>query len=296
MMDELLEQISAESNVPVPLLERAAAARASALGVSPEDLVRQWAGVAGDAAPVAAAPAADATPAPAEAPPPPPAVAAEAPVEPETDGTVEVLEPTAPLPEPEAVALEVEDEPDEVLGGVPAWMAAAFALIPLIAVMYALSVPNGPDCGSSGQLTVDPVTGNAVNCDGSAYGSSEGNLIALGEEIYAASCAACHGAGGGGGAGPALNGGAVLTTFSSCADHVAWVSLGTAGWPDGTYGDSEKPVGGFGVMPGFGSSLSDEDRVAVAAYERVAFGGETRDDTLDMCTVESAAEAMGELE
>jgi mono/diheme cytochrome c family protein len=295
-MDELLEQISAESNVPAALLERAAAARASAQGVSTEDVVRLWAGVAADAAPTAATPAVDPAPTPAEAVAPPPVAAAEPPAKPEADAAVEVLEPTAPPPDTEASEPEVEAQPTEVLGGVPAWMAAAFALIPLIAVMYALSVPNGPDCGNSGQLTVDPVSGNAVNCDGSTYGSSEGNLVAAGEEIFSASCAACHGAGGGGGAGPALNGGAVLTTFTSCSDHVAWVALGTAAWPEATYGDVEKPVGGFGVMPGFRSSLSDEDLVAVTAYERVAFGGESREETLEMCTVELAMEALGELE
>jgi len=206
------------------------------------------------------------------------------------------LEPTAPLPEVEVSQPESEQEVNEVLGGVPAWMAAAFALIPLIAVMYALSVPNGPDCGSSGQLSIDPVTGSAVNCDGSTYGSTEGNLIATGETIYAASCAACHGAGGGGGAGPALNGGSVLVTFASCSDHVDWVSLGTAGWEDDTYGDNNQPVGGFGVMPGFGSSLSEEELVAVSAYERVAFGGEAREETLALCSEDAATEALGATE
>jgi mono/diheme cytochrome c family protein len=87
-----------------------------------------------------------------------------------------------------------------------------------------------------------------------------------------------------------------LTTFASCDSHVAWVALGTAGWPEATYGDTEKPVGGFGIMPGFGSTLSEEDLVAVSAYERVAFGGENRDETLAACTVESAMEALAELE
>lgn len=291
-MEELLEQISAATNVPASLLERAAAARASASGVSTEDLVAAWAG--GDVPPPAAAPTREA-PDPA---PPAPAEAAPAAPPPQTDASpgVEVLEPAASPPEVEAPVAEPDDQPAEALGGVPGWMAAAFALIPLVAVVYALSVPNGPDCGNSGQLTIDPVTGNAVNCDGSEYGSTEGNLISAGEQIYVASCAACHGAGGGGGAGPALNGGAVLATFASCDSHVAWVALGTAAWPDPTYGDNEKPVGGFGIMPGFSSSLSDEDLVAVSAYERVAFGGESRDDTLAACTVESAAEALGELE
>ena len=147
-------------------------------------------------------------------------------------------------------------------------------LVPILAVMYALSVPNGPDCGSSGQLRIDPVTGNAVNCDGSEYGSTEGNLLAIGQSIFEARCAACHGAAGGGGAGPALNGGAVLTTFSVCQEHILWVDLGSGGWEEPTYGDTDKPVGGFGQMPGFGGQLDEEELAAVSLYERVAFGGE----------------------
>ena len=138
-MDELLEQLASESGVPATLLERAAAARATALGVSTEDLVRQWAGVAGDAPPApAAAPAPEPPPAATEAVAPVAATAAAPPEEPAAEAaTAEVLEPTAPPPEPSQAEEEPEvEEPEyEPLGGVPGWLAAAFALVPIIAVV-----------------------------------------------------------------------------------------------------------------------------------------------------------------
>ena len=52
--------------------------------------------------------------------------------------------------------------------------------------------------------------------------------IALGQEIYKG-CATCHGADGGGVSGPALT--AVLETWPDYRDHMAWVRLGSSGWP-----------------------------------------------------------------
>ncbi len=141
---------------------------------------------------------------------------------------------------------------------------------------YILLAPNGPDCGRSGQLLVDPVTGAAVNCDGTAYGTSSVNYFANGAAIYAR-CAACHQPNGGGSAAaPAFTGGSLLTTFpaGSCADQIEWIALGTAGFPEPEYGATGKPVGGFGVMPGFGESLEPHEIAEVALYERVQFGGE----------------------
>ncbi len=71
--------------------------------------------------------------------------------------------------------------------------------------------------------------------------------------------------------------GAVTTTFSSCEDHILWVSLGTESWNEeqgATYGDNNKPVGGGGTMPGYGgpNGLSPEQIAAVVLYERVTFG------------------------
>ena len=189
---------------------------------------------------------------------------------------------------------EVDDEP-VAAGGVPRWMAAAFVLVPLVALLYALWVPNGPACGDGGVLAVDPVTGEAVNCDGSVYGSTQVDFFALGQATFS-QCTACHGAGGGGaGQFPALSGGAVLVTFpdGQCNDHVEWVRLGTLGWPDATYGATNKPVGGSGAqMPAFGNALSEEELRAVVLYERVAFGGEPLDTALSDCALDADAEEM----
>ena len=284
-MQELLQQIADQTGVPVDMLERAARARAGATGSTPEAIVAEWAGApvpAGDgdaAAPSAPAPEASAAPEPI-------------PVDETADApealSVEVLEPEAPVGE--------EREPEPVAAGpaVPGWLSAAFLVVPFIAVLYALSVPNGPDCGNAGRLAIDPVTGVAVNCDGSDFGDTEPNFFAMGEEIFASRCAACHGASGGGAAGPALSGGAVVATFSQCSDHVKWVELGSADWPESTYGDSDKAVSASG-MPGFGPLLNDEQALrAVVLYERVNFGGQDLQTAEVECgLVEPEVEALG---
>ena len=106
---------------------------------------------------------------------------------------------------------------------------------------------------------------------------------------------ACHGPGGGGVANfPAFTGGALLSTFpeGQCAAQIEWIALGTAGWPDPTYGATEKPVGGSGaVMPGFAGSLSEQEIAAVALYERVAFGGQELAAALVDCGLDDGAAA-----
>jgi mono/diheme cytochrome c family protein len=175
------------------------------------------------------------------------------------------------------VEAPAELEPAGALRGVPRWLAAAFVVLPSIALLYVLVLPSGPQCGSSGALAIDPATGVAVNCDGSEYGSDASDVFSIGESLYTSSgCAGCHGAGGGGGVGPAFTNGAVLATFSACTDHIEWVAIGTQAWPDATYGDTDKPAGGGGVMPGYENDLSIEEIAAVVLYERVAFGGEDR--------------------
>ena len=286
-MQELLQQIADQTGVPVDMLERAARARAGATGATPEAIVAEWAGApvpaGGDdaAAPSAPAPAASVAPEPI-----PVGETADAP----EALSVEVLEPEAP------VAEERETEPEPVAAGpaVPGWLSAAFLVVPFIAVLYALSVPNGPDCGNAGRLAIDPVTGVAVNCDGSEFGAEEANFFAMGEEIFASRCAACHGALGGGAAGPALSGGAVVATFSQCSDHVKWVDLGSLGWPESTYGDSGKAV--TSGMPAFGPILDDEQALrAVVLYERVNFGGQDLPTAEVECgLVEPEVEALGQ--
>ena len=72
-----------------------------------------------------------------------------------------------------------------------------------------------------------------------------------------------------------------MTTFGSCDGQIAWVELGSSNWPDATYGDTGKPVGGG--MPGFAGSLSEEQIAAVVAFERVRHGGADEDQTLIDC-------------
>lgn len=107
--------------------------------------------------------------------------------------------------------------------------------------------------------------------------TAEGLLTSEGAALYSsAGCAGCHGATGGGGVGPAFAGGAIIETFSNYEDHLRWVELGTEGWGaevGPTYGDTQKPVGGNGIMPAFGGSLSPEEIALVVRYEREILGG-----------------------
>jgi hypothetical protein len=319
-MKELLNQIATDTGVPADLLERAARARATAQGTDVDALVAGW---AGGEAPAAAEP----VPTPPAAAEPAPAAESGAGKLPEAlvrrsaaarakregrpldEVLVEMgLSPegetsAAPVAEPAAVQTPAapsaatkeepaaaepvaeEEEPQPVFAGFPRWLAASFILIPMIALLYAGLAPNGPDCGTSGQLAINPVTGEAQSCGGDAS-----PFFSLGEAIYEANCVACHGADGGGGVGPSFLGGAVLQTFSACTDHVQWVTLGTQNWPDATYGDTGKPVGGGGVMPGYDGNLSETEIAAVALYERVAFGGQDIVEAEASCGLTEGAE------
>ncbi len=298
-MQDQLNQIAEQTGVPADLLERAARARADKEGVAVEALVAGWAG--GDApapapapapeAPAAAAPAADsgagkvpeallrrsaAAKAKREGRPLDevlvemglsPEGASSEPVAAAPAATA-AAPAAAPAEEPPAPAEEPEEESQPVFAGFPRWLAASFIIIPMIALLYAGLAPNGPDCGTSGQLAINPVNGEAEACDGGAS-----PFFTQGEAIYE-TCAACHGTDGSGGVGPSFLGGAVLETFAACSDHIEWVAIGSNDWPNATYGDTGKPAGGTGVMPGYQTSLTEQEIAAVALYERVAFGGE----------------------
>jgi mono/diheme cytochrome c family protein len=196
---------------------------------------------------------------------------------------------------PAAAAAQPEPAPPVRRPAVPRWLAASFVVIPAIAVMYALFFPNGVECGVGAQLGIDPVTGEAENCDGSPYGSNQVDFFSAGEELYARNCAACHGPNGeGGGNFPVLTGGAVAATFPACSDHLQWVGLGSLGWPDAAYGANATPVGSSGAqMPAFGSVLTPEELAAVVLYERVAFGGLSVADAEADCVAETPAAPAG---
>ncbi|MBA2337287.1 MAG: cytochrome c, partial [Acidimicrobiia bacterium] len=298
-MEELIKKAAEARGLPAAMVERSAAARAKAEATTVEAVLREWAGEEAAAEPEAAGDAA--APTNGQAPDvteeqPEEADQPEEPAPPEEPGPkVEVLSPQTSGEatgddgtDTDATEQEAETAPQPVapsvpvgspaLAGFPRWLAAAFLVIPTIAVLYALLAPDGPGCGTSGQLAIDPVTGEAANCDGSAPGEESTDFFTLGGEVYTARCAVCHGGNGGGGVGPALAGEAVVATFpaGSCATddgHITWVALGTGGWPDPTYGATAKPVGGGGVMPAFGEILSEEELGAVVLYERVNFGG-----------------------
>ena len=288
LIGEALVTAAAEAKgIPASLTERSARARAEADGVSVEQVMRDWVVEAGLAtAEVAAAAPAPTTPEPAATPavaPASPAAATPAVEEPAAPA-VEVLPPTVPVDE-----AADEEEVEQRISRYPAWLAAVLVVIPLLAALYVVVVPNQPICGSAGQLAVDPATGLAANCDGSAFGEHEASNVLLGGEIFAASCAVCHGATGAGGVGPALAGGAVLETFpdGACQSHIEWVTLGSAGWPADTYGAQNKPV--VGGMPPFGS-LTETDLAQVVLYERVALGGEAEQAAEDECGFGEEAE------
>jgi mono/diheme cytochrome c family protein len=133
--------------------------------------------------------------------------------------------------------------------GIPKFAIPVLATLPVWALLYAgtLTKPSGP---------ADPE-------------------LAMGQQVYAANCASCHGSAGEGGTGRPLAD--VLKVFPNKADQILWVHLGSpaAGTP---YGDPSlnRKAGSDGYttkMPAFKDSLSDAQIAAVVRYERETFGG-----------------------
>ena len=54
-------------------------------------------------------------------------------------------------------------------------------------------------------------------------------------------------------------------------DQIRWVSLGSAGWPDATYGANNKPK--KGGMPGWATQLTPLQIAEVVRYEREVLAG-----------------------
>jgi hypothetical protein len=291
-MSDLVNKVAETLNAPVDLVQRSAEARAAASGVSVDDVLSSWAG--GES--VAAS-------APKEEAPVQEAPKEEAVVE----ETVEEEAPVQEAPKEEAVIAAAVTRQvtksvsfaNETMGIkinsenlLPKWLNFSFIIIPLFILIGLISSSNTQECGERGMLNVDRKSQEAVNCDGSPYegrgvaATNTINYIALGQEVYsgAAACAGCHGGGGGGGVGPAFIGGALYTTFPTCADHTKWIQLGSAGWQaevGPTYG-AEDTVS-IGGMPGFQGKLSEDELYAVVVFERVVFGGGNTEEVLRDC-------------
>jgi hypothetical protein len=304
-----LANAAAALGVPEAIVQRSAEARAKATGASVEEILAAWAGGAPIAAKEGTPPPSSPEPVAQEVIAPTP-VAASTAVVPTPTETPEVV--AAPVKSevnaqealrfPAVVTVPITGLLERTVGSIPRWLAAAFVILPLFGLLQLASAAS-LDCGQGTELAVDRVTGVIENCDGSPFEGrgtpgGETDFVALGGEIFlgqvvsAANCAGCHGAQGQGGTGPPLSG--VTTTFSSCLDHIEWVTKGSSGFQAegrSTYGDLGKPI--TANMPSFAASLSAEQIAAVVAYERVRFAGSDGPTVLVDCGL-VAAPADGE--
>ena len=291
-MSELVNKVAEILNAPVDLVQRSAEARAQASGISVDEVLNSWAG--GESV-TASAPKAEDT---VEVAPKEEVVIEE---ETQEQDAIEVA-PKEEVAIPVTVTKPVTKSisfANETMGIkinsenlLPKWLNFSFIIIPLFILVGLISSSNTQECGERGMLNVDRKSQEAVNCDGSPYegkgvaATNTINYIALGQEVYAgaAACAGCHGGGGGGGVGPAFIGGALYTTFPTCADHTKWIQLGSAGWQaevGPTYG-AEDTVS-IGGMPGFQGKLTEDEIYAVVVFERVVFGGGNTEEVLSDC-------------
>jgi len=292
-MSDLVNKVAELLNAPVDLVQRSAEARAAASGTTVDAVLSSWAG--GESV-ASAAPAAEA---PKEEASVEEEVVEEAPVE-------EVVE-EAPVEEKILVGAttavqkvskqvsfvnETMDIKTNAESKLPRWLNVSFIVIPVFILIGLISSSNTQECGERGILDIDRKSQQSVNCDGSPFegkgvaATNTINYVALGQQVYSggAACAGCHGAGGGGGVGPAFTGGALYTTFPTCADHTKWIQLGSANWQSEvgpTYG-AEETVS-IGGMPGFQGKLTEDELYAVVVFERVVFGGGDTEEVLADC-------------
>jgi mono/diheme cytochrome c family protein len=293
-MSDLVNKVAELLNAPVDLVQRSAEARAAASGTTVDAVLSSWAG--GESV-ASAAPAAEA---PKEEAPAEEEVVEETPVE------EEVVE-EAPAEEKILVGAtsavrkvskqvsfvnETMDIKTNAESKLPRWLNVSFIVIPVFILIGLISSSNTQECGERGILDIDRKSQQSVNCDGSPFegkgvaATNTINYVALGQQVYSggAACAGCHGAGGGGGVGPAFTGGALYTTFPTCADHTKWIQLGSANWQSEvgpTYG-AEDTVS-IGGMPGFQGKLTEDELYAVVVFERVVFGGGDTEEVLADC-------------
>ena len=308
-----LAAAAAALGVPEAIVRRSAEARAKATGSSVEEVLTAWA--AGGEVPATSSPEPVASrtaepeggstgPQPAEESPKPvvespervPVAAAVGPPPPPAE-----VSPKEAIRYPVVITVPTAGLSERTAGAVPWWVAAFLVVIPLFGLLQLAGAANN-ECGLGGELLADRVTGELRNCDGSEFegrGPAGGgtDFVAMGAGLYTGgpACMNCHGGAGEGLSGPPLAG--VVATFSSCLDHIEWVTKGTTGFQaEGrtTYGDLGTPVGATSaVMPSFGSQLNPEQIAAVAAYERVRFGGAPVDETLEACGLVTPAPEEG---
>ncbi len=269
-MSELLAKVAEMLGAPETLVQRSAEARAEASGNTVDQVLQSWAG--GESVASAAPPAEEA---PAEEAKEEVAVAEEAPVAQKTTSKVETVIKKVSLANN---TMGIKLNTDAVL---PRWLNFSFIVIPIFILIGMINTSGTQECGVNGILDVDRKSQQTVNCDGSPFegkgvaSTNTVNYIAVGQQVYSgsAACAGCHGANGGGGVGPAFIGGALYTTFPTCADHAKWIQLGSAGWQaevGAAYG-AEDTIS-IGGMPGFQGKLTEEELMAVVVFERVVFG------------------------
>lgn len=153
--------------------------------------------------------------------------------------------PARPAPtEPEWVT--APPPPPKRVARIPVWAMPALIFLPLWAVVFG---------GAFGERASGEATG----------------WEAVGGRVYlTAGCSGCHGPSGGGGVGPALK--QSVLTFPDLAGHVSWIETGSAPFAGQAYGAGSRVA--TGGMPGFADSLSPEEILAVACYERIRFAGE----------------------
>ena len=292
-MGELLAKVAEILGAPETLVQRSAEARAEASGNTVEEVLQSWAG--GEAI----APSAPAAEAPVEEVKEE-VVAEEAPVE---EVKEEVVVEEAPVAKSVTTKVETVIKKVSMANNtmgiklntdttLPRWLNFSFMIIPVFILIGMINTSGAQECGVNGILDVDRKSQQTVNCDGSPFegkgvaSTNAVNYVAVGQQVYsgAAACAGCHGANGGGGVGPSFIGGALYTTFPTCADHAKWIQLGSAGWQaevGAAYG-AEDTIS-IGGMPGFQGKLTEEELMAVVVFERVVFGGGNTEEVLIDC-------------
>jgi cytochrome c553 len=294
MMSELLAKVAEILGAPETLVQRSAEARAEASGNTVEEVLQSWAG--GEAI-AASAPVAEESPVEEVKEE---VVVEEAPVE---EVKEEVVVEEAPVAKSVTTKVETVIKKVSMANNtmgiklntdttLPRWLNFSFMIIPVFILIGMINTSGAQECGVNGILDVDRKSQQTVNCDGSPFegkgvaSTNTVNYVAVGQQVYsgAAACAGCHGANGGGGVGPSFIGGALYTTFPTCADHAKWIQLGSAGWQaevGAAYG-AEDTIS-IGGMPGFQGKLTEEELMAVVVFERVVFGGGNTEEVLIDC-------------